>query len=60
MTVTPTHADTPQANLPKIMQNWSVANSESVGGGAGNKSFSYFSAACWLQVRLLNVWRVFG
>ena len=53
MTVTPTTQKTPQANLPKLMQNWSVANSESVGGGAANKSFSYFSAACWVQGRHL-------
>lgn len=52
MTVTPTHSPQPNADL-SIMQNWSVADSASVGGGAANKSFSYFSAACWVQGRHL-------
>ena len=51
-TVTPTHATKPATDVT-VMQPWSVANSSSVGGGAANKSFSYFSAACWLQGRHL-------
>ena len=51
MTVSPTNRDTLQTNLAGIMQNWSVANSESVGGGIANKSFSYFCTVCWLQGR---------
>jgi hypothetical protein len=40
-----------------VLQNWSVANSLTVGGGwngsVSNASFSYFSAACWVQGRHL-------
>ena len=35
------------------MQKWSIADSSTVGGGVANASFSYFSAACWLQGRHL-------
>ena len=43
MTVTPTHSSVPNADL-SIMQNWSVADSASVGGGVANKSFRYSDA----------------
>jgi hypothetical protein len=36
-----------------VMQNWSVANSESVGGGAANKSFSYCPSLPW-SLRLFS------
>ena len=40
-----------------VLQNWSVANSLSVGGGwngsVSDAAFSYFSAACWVQGRHL-------
>jgi len=54
VTVKPTNAKTPQAD-PTILQNWSIANSDSVGGGpnATRKAFTYFSAVCWLQGRHL-------
>jgi sialate O-acetylesterase len=51
-TVAPTHDSSPHRDVT-VMQPWSVANSSSVGGLPANKSFSYFSAACWLQGRHL-------
>ena len=50
MTVTPTTSPQPNLDL-SIMQNWSVADSESVGGGPANKSFRCASAQC-LQISL--------
>jgi sialate O-acetylesterase len=52
-TVKPTYdAKAPHPDV-SVSQNWSVADSASVGGGAANLSFSYFSAACWVQGRHL-------
>jgi hypothetical protein len=50
MTVTPTHSPVPNADL-SIMQNWSVADSNSVGGGAANKSFRYTHTSVICTIR---------
>jgi sialate O-acetylesterase len=52
-TAKPTHdSQGPHADL-SVLQNWSVATASTVGGGHANKSFSFFSAACWVQGRHL-------
>jgi sialate O-acetylesterase len=52
-TATPTYDASQKHSDVTVMQPWAVANSTSVGGGPANKSFSYFSAACWVQGRHL-------
>jgi sialate O-acetylesterase len=44
-------SDTPIEELLGIIENWSVASAESIGG----PSFTYMSAVCWLYGRMIHV-----
>ncbi|CAF3486522.1 unnamed protein product [Rotaria socialis] len=43
-------SDTPVEELLGIVENWSVASSQSIGG----PSFTYMSAVCWLYGRMIH------
>jgi sialate O-acetylesterase len=44
-------SDTPIEELLGIIENWSVASAQSIGG----PSFTYMSAVCWLYGRMIHV-----
>ncbi|CAF5085458.1 unnamed protein product, partial [Rotaria sp. Silwood1] len=43
-------SDTPVEELIDIVENWSIASPESIGG----PSYSYMSAVCWLYGRMIH------
>jgi sialate O-acetylesterase len=44
-------SDTPIEELLGIIENWSIASAQSIGG----PSFTYMSAVCWLYGRMIHV-----